>query len=121
MEGIRDIFKIKLCREFLQFKESMLGQDREELFNSCYRIDVYRNFYEIILALTVSLPEEQLKVLYDKSDILGELYRGWVKEEDSYFREMQQYVDNMILQIEMQGKDGETDGGTKECPAIEGK
>lgn len=76
MEGLREIFKIKLCREFLQFKESMLGQDREELFNSCYKIDVYRNFYEIILALAVSLPEEQLEALYVKSDILEGLYRG---------------------------------------------
>lgn len=119
MEGLREIFKIKLCREFLQFKESMLGQDREELFNSCYKIDVYRNFYEIILALAVSLPEEQLEALYGKSDILEGLYRGWVKVEDSYFLEIQQYVENKILQTEMQGKDGETNGGAKECPSAE--
>ena len=119
MEGIREIFRIRLCREFLQFKESILAKDKGELFDSCSLIGVYRDIYEITLALAASLPEGQLEVLYGKSDILGWLYGGWIKEEDSYFQEMQQYVENKILQTEMQGKDEEINGGTKECPSVE--
>ena len=119
MEGIREIFKIRLCREFLQFKESMLAKDKGELFDSCSLIGVYRDIYEITLELAVSLPEEQLEALYVKSDILEGLYRGWVKVEDSYYREMQQYVENKLLQTEVQGKDGEINGGAKERPSAE--
>lgn len=119
MEGIREIFRIRLCREFLQFKESMLAKDKGELFDSCSKIDIYRDIYEITQALAVMLPEEHLKALYEKSDILGWLYGGWIKEDDSYFQEIKQYVCNMILQTEMQGKDGEINGGTKECPSVE--
>lgn len=119
MEGIREIFKIKLCREFLQFMEFMLSQDKGELFDSCYKIDVYRNCYEMTLALVERLSEEQLEVLYGTNDILGWLYRGWIKKEDCCFREMQQYVEKMILQVEAQGKDGATDGGTKDCQTAE--
>ncbi len=86
--GCVNYIQIKLYREYLQFKEFMLGQEKSELFKACYKIDIYRNLYEIMLELAGQVPEPLLEELYKEEDFLGWLYESWLKEEDSYYQEL---------------------------------
>lgn len=106
MEGIRETFRIKLYREYLQFKESILTQDRAEIFESCYRIDVYRNLYEIMSGLAERMPAYMLEMLYGNVGLLDWLYESWIKVDDSHYGGLKWHVERMVLGSGPQGKEG---------------
>lgn len=121
MDGIREIFSIKLQREFLQFKESMLKQDKSGLFAACYVIDIHRNLYEILCEMARKIPEQILETAYRKSNLLEWLYGSWLKAEDSYYKELKAHVEKEILQFQpwIQEKEDETVGRNEECKAAD--
>ena len=120
MEGMKEVFDIKLHREYLQFKESMLMQGKDELFASCYKIDVYRNLYEIMGGLAGRMPDAMLETLYWKTGLLDWLYESWVKVEDSYYGELKMHVEKAVLNYNLWGKEGGADGRGKERKAADG-
>ena len=108
MEGIREIFSIKLQREFLQFKETMLQQDKTGLFDSCYVIDIHRNLYEILCEIAREIPGQVLEAAYRKSNLLEWMCDSWLTVEDSCYKEMKAHVEKEILQFQprIQEKEG---------------
>lgn len=121
MEGIREAFRIRLHREYLQFKESMLVQDRLELYECCYRIDVYRNLYEIMSGLAERMPVPMLEALYGKENLLNWLYESWIKVDDSYYSGLRWHVERTLLDLGLHGKDGGADGRDEDCQAADGR
>lgn len=121
MEGTREAFRIRLHREYLQFKESMLLQDRLELYECCYRIDVYRNLYEIMSGLAERMPVPMLEALYGKENLLGWLYESWIKVDDSYYGGLRWHVERTLLDLGLHGKDGGADGRDEDREAADGR
>ena len=96
----------KLYLEYLKFKDDMLRKTQEEVFQSCYKIDIFLNFYEILLEKTQQLSKEVLMCLEKEENILEVLYEGWMKIDDSTYQDMCQYV-NRKLRMYEQRKAGE--------------
>lgn len=119
MEGIREAFRIKLYREYLQFKESMLLKDRLDLYGCCYRIDVYRNLYEIVSGLAARMPAHMLEAMYGKDGILDWLFESWTKADDSCHKELEEHVEREVLGSGLSGKEGGMDAGDEDCEAAE--
>ena len=86
----------KLYLEYLKFKDDMLRKTQEEVFQSCYKIDMFLNFYEILLEKTQLLSKEVLMCLEKEENILEVLYEGWMKIDDSTYQDMCQYVNRKL-------------------------
>ena len=121
MEEIKEIFRIKVYREFLQYKESMLRQDKTELFASCYMIEVYQEIYGILCEVAEKQPEPVLEMLYGKDNLLEWMCETWLKVEDSYYREMKEHVEREIQRLQAQGKEDDGNGRNKEHKAADGR
>lgn len=119
MEGIREALQIKLYREYLQFKESMLLKDRMDLYGCCYRIDVYRNLYEIMSGLVGRMPPHILEEMYGKAGILDWLFESWTKVDDNCYKELEEHVEREVLGLGLHGKEGGMDAGDKDCETAE--
>ncbi|MCM1190058.1 MAG: DUF3848 domain-containing protein [bacterium] len=120
---MKEIFCIRLQREYLQFQESMLKQDKLGLYGSCFCISVHRDIYEVLYGLAVEMPESELEVLYGKDSLLEWLYETWMKTEDSYYEELKAHVEAELLRFRLRVKQGKEDGiggGDKESKAADG-
>lgn len=86
----------KLYLEYLQFKDEMLRKTQEEVFESCYKIDVFLNLYQIMVEKAQELSVEILVQLEQDEHVLEKLYNGWMKKSDSTYEEMVQYVNEKL-------------------------
>ncbi len=96
----------RLYLEYLKFKDDMLHKSQKEVFESCYRIDVFLNLYEIMVEKTEELPREILARLEEQEGLLERLYEGWMKKDDSAYQELKDYVENELLLLLNQRKAG---------------
>lgn len=96
----------RLYLEYLKFKDDMLRKSQEEVFESCYRIDVFLNLYEIMVEKTEELPREILMRMEKQEGLLERLYKGWMKKDDSAYQELKDYVENELLLLLDQRKAG---------------
>ena len=51
-KGLRELLLQRLHMELLLFKDSMFQKEKEDIFMDSYRIEIYVNLYEILLANT---------------------------------------------------------------------
>lgn len=86
----------KLYLEYLRFKDEMLRKAQDEVFESCYKIDVFLNLYQILVEKAQQLSAEMLLLLENDENILWELYQGWMKTSDDKYREMSQFVSERL-------------------------
>lgn len=82
----------KLYLEYLRFKDEILRKTQDEVFESCYKIDVFLNLYQIVVEKAQEMSVEMLLLLENDENILEELYRGWMKTVDDKYGEMDQFV-----------------------------
>lgn len=91
----------KLYLEYLQFKDEMLRKTQEEVFESCYKIDVFLNLYQIMVEKAQELSVEILVQLEQDEHVLEKLYNGWMKINDSTYEEMVRYVNEKLSSFGM--------------------
>lgn len=82
----------KLYLEYLRFKDEILRKTQDEVFESCYKIDVFLNLYQILIEKAQEMSAEMLLLLENDENILDELYRGWMKRVDDKYGEMDHFV-----------------------------
>ena len=58
---LRELLQQRLHLELMCFKDSMLQQDKEDIFKASYRIEIYVNLYEILLVHTEKLQEDMIR------------------------------------------------------------
>lgn len=99
IEELRRLFCAKISLEYVCFKEEMLVQDKEEIFNSSYKIDTIINIYECLLEMSQDLEETVLNQLILFPQFLTFLFHRWMKKEDLYADELteciRQEIDSM--------------------------
>lgn len=93
---MREKFCQKLLREYREFQKRVLSKKKSEIFGKSYEIDVFNNFYGILLEKANKLPDEILENLLEESGLLESLYQRWLKKEDSHYCEMEEYVESEI-------------------------
>lgn len=90
---LRELLQQRLHLELMCFKDSTLQQGKEDIFKASYRIEIYVNLYEILLAYTENLQSGMIRELLGLSfGILDHLYQEWLDREDSFYAELREYA-----------------------------
>ena len=89
---LKKLLSRRLYLELQLFKDSKLRQEKEEIYQSSYEIEVYMNLYEVLAARLDSLQEEVLRRLLSfRFGILKSLYQEWLARADCLAREDRLY------------------------------
>ena len=90
---LRELLQQRLHLELMCFKDSMLQQDKEDIFKASYRIEIYVNLYEILLVHTENLQSSMIRELLGLGfGILESLYQEWLDREDGFYAELREYA-----------------------------
>lgn len=117
--GTREIFCRRMDMELQLFRESLFKESGDVVYGSSYKIEVFVNLYEILAGLSDGMAEETMEnIMQEGSGMLETLYQGWLKREDSFYAELEEYVCSMLAEKKAwKGKKaGKGDSGYgKEC------
>lgn len=108
---IRELFLKRLHVELYLYKETVLKKEKTEIFAESYKIGLFANLYEILAEKAETLLEELLyKLLCQRFSILEFLYRKWLKREDGFYEELEEYVASELeLYQAVKTEEGEVD------------
>lgn len=100
LKNLKDLLLKRLHIELQLFKDSVLRQTKEEIYNSSYKIEVFANFHEILLEVVEKLDEDVVQgLLYQNFGILDFLYQEWLTREDCVFDEQRAYLGDELRTI----------------------
>ena len=99
-EELRELFCIKIGLENARFKNKMLNQSAEVLFERAYQIDIMFNLYELLMEMSQKMELEVLKTLLVFPNLLAFLYERWIKEEDSHMEELQSSLEKNVGELQ---------------------
>ena len=124
-EQLRELLLGRLYMELQLFKDSKLQQEKEEIFQASYKIEIYVNLYEIFAAHMDNLQEDMIRRLLSLNfGILEFIYQEWLSEEDGLFSELQDFACSELKTISESGSidyGKEHQNGTKHHQAAESK
>lgn len=93
IKELMELLQKRLYIELQLFKDTLLQQEKEEIYNSSYKIEAFADIYEILLGSLGQLDEGILRgFLHQESGILENFYQGWLTREDCIFDELKAYV-----------------------------
>lgn len=97
---LRELLQARLHMELQLFKDSMLQKGKEDIFNASYRIEIYVDLYEILLAHAENLQGNMIRELLGLGfGILDHLYQEWMDREDGFYEELKEYACNELEAI----------------------
>lgn len=99
-EELRELFCIKIGLENARFKNKMLKQSANVLFERAYQIDTMLNLYELLMEMSQKMEAEVLKTLLVFPNLLAFLYDRWLKEEDSHIEELQDALERNVDELQ---------------------
>mgnify|MGYP003374684161 FL=1 len=99
-EELRELFCLKIGLENARFKQRMLKQSAEVLFERAYQIDTMLNLYELLMEMSQKMELEVLKTLLVFPNLLAFLYGRWIKEEDSHMEELQCSIEKNVEELQ---------------------
>lgn len=99
-EELRELFCLKIGLENARFKQRMLKQSAEVLFERAYQIDTMLNLYELLMEMSQKMELEVLKTLLVFPNLLAFLYDRWIKEEDSHMEELQCSIEKNVEELQ---------------------
>lgn len=99
-EELRELFCLKIGLENARFKQRMLKQSAEVLFERAYQINTMLNLYELLTEMSQKMELEVLKTLLVFPNLLAFLYERWIKEEDSHMEELQSSLEKNVGELQ---------------------
>ena len=112
---LRELFLQRLYLEYMLFKDSMLQKEKEDIFHDSYKIEVFVNLYEILVAYAERLQGEIIRELLRFNDsILESLFQRWQYREDTFYEDLRDYAcseleavpEKINPDVEKEDKDG---------------
>ena len=99
-EELRELCCLKIGLENARFKQRMLKQSAEVLFERAYQIDTMLNLYELLMEMSQKMEAEVLRTLLVFPNLLAFLYERWIKEEDSHMEELQSSLEKNVGELQ---------------------
>lgn len=99
-EELRELFCLKIGLENARFKQRMLKQSAEVLFERAYQINTMLNLYELLTEMSQKMELEVLKTLLVFPNLLAFLYDRRLKEEDSHIEELQNFLEKNVGELQ---------------------
>lgn len=107
VKELRDLLLKRLYIELQLFKDSILRQEKEEIFQASYEIEIHVNLYEILTEHAGNLQEDIIRRLLSLNfGILESIYREWLVREDSFYEELRAYTCNELETVSEMGNLG---------------
>lgn len=102
--------------ELQLFRESLFKESGDVVYGSSYKIEVFVNLYEILAGLSDGMAEETMEnIMQEGSGMLETLYQGWLKREDSFYAELEEYVCSMLAEKKSMEREKSGKGGFRIC------
>lgn len=96
-EQLKELFLKRLCIEYELFKDSMLRNEKTDIFEESYRIEIYKNLYQILIHEAAEMEETVLcRLIYQINGVMEFFYQEWLKKEDSSYSELREYVSSEL-------------------------
>lgn len=96
---MRDHLLDRIYGEYQAYKASILSLTNAEIFAKCYEIDIMTNLYDILAEHTEKLPDDTIRALLDRPNILSEIYERWMKKDDTNYAELENHVSDEVGNI----------------------
>jgi len=97
---LRDLLSKRLYIELQLFRDSVLWEEKEDIFKSSYEIEIYVNLYEILMVHISNLDADTMRRLLNLPfGILGHMYQEWLTREDSFYDELRAYACSELKDI----------------------
>ena len=110
---LRELLLQRLYLEYMLFKDSLLQTRKEDIFAASYKVEIFVNLYEILLAQAGDLRSDTIRGLIKLNfGILEFLYREWLDKEDGFYEELKGYACSELEALSVNGsRAGRKDGG----------
>ena len=96
-EQLKEVFLKRLCIEYELFKGSMLRKEKADIFEESYRIEIYKNLYQLLIHEAEEMPETVLcKMVYQSYGVMGFFYQEWLKKDDSSYTELKECISSEL-------------------------
>lgn len=82
----------KIAQEFCEYKRWMKKQTKQYILDHSYEIDSMISFYENLIELIRTLPEDYIVKAINQPNILRKCYEDWLQKEDNI---TQQQIDSI--------------------------
>ena len=99
-EELKELSCAKISLELGRFKQKMLKQSSETVYEKAFQIDCMINIYELLLEISQEKEEKTLKKLLVFPSLLTFLYSKWLNTEDSQQEELQNCLEQCISEME---------------------
>ena len=87
----------KIEDAYNEFKEEMLKEDPEEIFEKAYKISIITEIFDVLFDAYEFSPHEI--VLEFKGNILEQFYDEWLKHEDGFRSEIAECIDKNFASL----------------------
>lgn len=105
-EELEELFCAKISLEIKRFKQEMLNQSPEGIYEKAFHIDSTINIYELLLEMSQKMENKTLRKLMVFPKLLAFLYDRWLDMEDSHVEDLTGCLEHCIKEIEnMQKKE----------------
>ena len=89
----------KIEDAYNEFKEEMLKEDPEEIFEKAYKISIITEIFDVLFDAYEFSPHETEIVLEFKGNILEQFYDEWLKHEDGFRSEIAECIDKNFASL----------------------
>lgn len=89
----------KIEDAYNEFKEEMLKEDPEEIFEKAYKISIITEIFDVLFDAYEFSPHETEIVLEFKGNILEQFYDEWLKHEDGFRTEITECIDKTFTSL----------------------
>lgn len=90
---MKKLFIKRLIKEVYVFRKNILLDEKRNILEKAYKIDVVFRLYDILRTQAEILPPETLMwLLVDDMEILESMYQSWLKKEDNLQEELKEHV-----------------------------
>ena len=104
-EQLKEVFLKRLYLEYELFKDSMLRKEKTDIFEESYKIEIYKNIYQILSHEAEEMPETVWrKMVYQRYSVMGFFYQEWLKKDDSSYTELKEYISSELEDYYMEAE-----------------
>lgn len=96
----------KLSVELLQFKEEVIQQSKEQIYEQAYKIMAMQYIYDLLIELLYDLTNMELGYLLLQKDILERIYYEWMKDSSVEENDLNVCIKNFVTQSEKENQYG---------------
>ena len=97
---LEELFCAKISLEIKHFKQEMLEQSPEGIYEKAFCIDSTINIYELLLEMSQKMENKTLRKLMVFPKLLAFLYDRWMNTDDSRMEELADCLERCISEME---------------------